>query len=90
MTDAKANNQPGGRPEGVAERKAVLTVLELQHFLRISKPTALTAIREGTVPSIRLGRRILIPRAALDRFLADAGTPTATGGTVTRSSGMSP
>ena len=50
----------------------VLTVGETARLLRLSKTTVYDQIRQGSVPSIRLGKRILIPRAALMRKLEEA------------------
>lgn len=38
-------------------------------FLGISRASAYAAIKRGEIPSIRLGDRVLIPTAALRRFL---------------------
>lgn len=56
---------------------AVYTANEILRLLggKISRPTLYRALREGTIPSLRLGRRVLIPRAALERLLA--GEPAA-------------
>jgi len=51
----------------------VLTPVETAKLLRIGRATVYEQIRQGTIPSIRLGRRILIPRAALMRKLEEAG-----------------
>ena len=53
--------------------KLVLTVEQTAEILGISRPTAYEAIQTGEIPHIRIGRRILIPRVALDRKLAEAG-----------------
>ena len=47
----------------------VLTVGETAKLLRLSKTTVYDQIRQGTIPNIRLGKRILVPRAALMRKL---------------------
>jgi excisionase family DNA binding protein len=47
----------------------VLTVVEVAKILRIGRLTAYQAIERGEVPSIRIGRRILIPRMALEQLL---------------------
>ncbi len=47
----------------------VLTVGETAKLLRLSKTTVYDQIRQGTIPNIRIGKRILIPRAALMRKL---------------------
>lgn len=48
----------------------ILSRKEAAQMLRVSAPTLDKAIRAGTVPSIRIGRRILIPLPALRRMLA--------------------
>jgi len=47
----------------------VLTPVETARLLRIGRATVYEQIRLGTIPSIRMGRRILVPRAALMRKL---------------------
>lgn len=37
---------------------------------KISRPTFYKALRDGTLPCLRLGRRVLVPKAALERLLA--------------------
>ena len=57
----------------------VLTVDETARLLRISRGLAFTAVRDGTLPSIRIGRRILIPRHALEALVnghREAQNPT--------------
>jgi excisionase family DNA binding protein len=51
----------------------VLTVGETAKLLRLSKTTVYDQIRQGSIPSIRMGKRILIPRVALMRKLEEAG-----------------
>ncbi|MFC2041743.1 helix-turn-helix domain-containing protein [Chloroflexota bacterium] len=55
------------------EERPVLTVEEAAEYLGISRPTAYEAIHTGEIPHLRIGRRILVPRAALERLLANAG-----------------
>lgn len=57
----------GPAPE--AQEELVLTVDEAAKALRISRGLAFIAVRDGTLPSIRIGRRILIPRGALQTLL---------------------
>lgn len=47
----------------------VLTVHEVAKILRIGRISAYQAIERGEVPSIRIGRRILVPRMALEQVL---------------------
>ena len=42
---------------------------EARKLLKISRGLIYEAINTGQIPSIRVGRRILIPRVALDRLL---------------------
>jgi len=50
-----------------------LTVGACAQALGISKNNAYALIHEGQIPALRLGRRLMIPRAALMRLLDEAG-----------------
>jgi excisionase family DNA binding protein len=58
-----------------------LTVEDTGRLFGISRASAYEAVRAGTIPSIRLGRRIVVPTAAVlkmlsletDRLGSDAG-----------------
>lgn len=45
------------------------TVEEAARILGIGRNSAYEAVRQGTIPVIRIGRRILVPLAALERLL---------------------
>jgi excisionase family DNA binding protein len=60
-------------PEHKPER-ATLTVDEAGTLLGLSRSTAYRAVQAGQLPAIRVGRRWLIPRAAIERLLASAET----------------
>ena len=49
--------------------RLVLSVKEAREQLGLSRGLMYEALRTGQIPSIRIGRRILIPCAALDRLL---------------------
>lgn len=49
-----------------------LTVEEAGEQLGISRALAYEAVRRGEIPALRIGRRILIPKAALNRLLESA------------------
>ena len=51
-----------------SERKT-LTVEEAAKELGLGKNAAYEGVRTGQIPSVRIGRRILVPRVALDRLL---------------------
>jgi excisionase family DNA binding protein len=52
-----------------ADAASVLTVEEAAAYLRISRGLAFAAVRDGSLPSLRIGRRILIPRRQLEALL---------------------
>ena len=47
----------------------VMTVEEAAVILRISRNGAYEAVKRGEIPSIRIGRRILVPRIAFEKML---------------------
>lgn len=49
----------------------VLTVEEAARLLRIGRSSAFEGVRNGAIPSIRIGRRILVPRARLMAMLGE-------------------
>ncbi|MFC1918033.1 helix-turn-helix domain-containing protein [Chloroflexota bacterium] len=53
--------------------KVVMTVEEVAEVLKISRPSAYQAVKNGEIPIIRIGRRILVPVAALEQKLLNAG-----------------
>jgi excisionase family DNA binding protein len=55
----------------------ILTVEETARLLRISRGLAFAAVRQGDIPSVRVGRRILVPKTQLLAWLADAGQSSA-------------
>lgn len=46
-----------------------MTIEEVRTFLPMSRSSAYAAIHSGDLPSIRLGKLILVPTAALRRLL---------------------
>ncbi len=57
---------------GTTEEKITYTVDEFARVCGIGRSLAFRMIREGEIPSIRLGRRIIVPKAALRRMLERA------------------
>jgi excisionase family DNA binding protein len=53
----------------MSERE-VFSVDEVAERLGLSRNSAYEAVRKGEIPSVRIGRRILVSRVALDRLLA--------------------
>src|SRR5881396_1800720 len=62
--------------DGMAESETLtFGVEEAGRLLGISRNSAYEAVRRNELPVIRVGRRLLIPRAALQRLLDEAGMP---------------
>lgn len=49
--------------------RVTYTVEEAARLLGIGRNTAYEAVARGEVPVIRVGRRLLVPRAALERLM---------------------
>lgn len=69
----------------------MLTLRETAAELRLGSTKTWQLAATGAIPTVRFGRRVLVTRADLDRFIADhreggdesaarAGTPAAVGG----------
>ena len=50
--------------------RRVVTLNEAAVMLRISRGSAYEAAKRREIPTIRIGRRLLVPAAALERMLA--------------------
>jgi len=57
--------------------KAVLTVNETAQLLGLSRNSAYQGIIRGEIPSIKVGKRILVPKVALEQMLNGARGITA-------------
>jgi excisionase family DNA binding protein len=53
--------------------RQTLTVEEAARVLGISRSSAYEAARRGELPTVRIGRRYVVPRVALERMLSQAG-----------------
>ena len=68
-----------GNIQGMTERvfgplpdpreEPTITVEHAGHLLGISRPSAYDAAARGDIPTIRMGRRLLVPTAAMWRML---------------------
>ncbi|HUY08376.1 MAG TPA: helix-turn-helix domain-containing protein [Candidatus Dormibacteraeota bacterium] len=63
-------------PPSITEARATLTVEEAAVVLGIGRSGAYAAARIGDIPVIRVGRRLLVPRAALEALLAHPAPPS--------------
>lgn len=57
-----------------APNPATMTVTQTATVLGISRSSAYECVRLGSIPSIRLGRRIVVPTQAIDALLESAAT----------------
>ncbi len=53
------------------EPQLTLTVGEAARLLRLSRAFTYELVARGELPSLRFGRRIVIPRIAIERILND-------------------
>ncbi len=67
------------------EHGATMTVEQAGQLLGISRRSAYRAAAAGAIPTIRLGRRILVPTARLHRLLGIDPASAVTDGAVGRS-----
>lgn len=51
------------------EQRQTMTIEEAAQALGISRGSAYEGARRGDIPTVRVGRRLLVPRAALERLL---------------------
>lgn len=54
------------------DEHSVLTVSEAASVLRLSRAFTYDLVARGELPSVHFGRRIMIPRAAIERILDDS------------------
>lgn len=67
MSRKSTPNAPEGR---------VKTLDEVASLLRISRGSAYEAAKRKEIPTIRIGRRLLVPSDAFERLLAKGGDRT--------------
>lgn len=53
--------------------RVTMTITEAARMLGLGRGGAYLAVSRGDLPAIRIGRRLLVPRAALERLLDSAG-----------------
>jgi excisionase family DNA binding protein len=72
-SNAVVSGSPAAAAAGAVapvEDRLVFTVEEAAQLLGISRSFAYEAVQRGEIPSMRIGKRILVPKAALSRLLA--------------------
>lgn len=63
-------NEHDANEELTGPTRRTVTVEEAGHILGIGRAAAYRAASRGQIPTIRLGRRLLVPITALERLLA--------------------
>ena len=66
MTETRTKEKQPNLPD----KRLALTVDEVAEILGLSRSTAYLFATRGDFPTIRIGRRLLIPKAALEKMLA--------------------
>jgi excisionase family DNA binding protein len=67
--DHRRENNPAKRGDVLA-----VSVAETARLLGLSREAAYQAVRRGQLPAVRIGRRILVPWAALEQLLQGGGS----------------
>ncbi|MEU4208217.1 helix-turn-helix domain-containing protein [Rothia terrae] len=62
-------------PELETSTKATVTAVDAAELLGVDRRTVSRGIADGTIPSIRVGRRVLIPRVRLLHMLTGHTEP---------------
>ena len=60
--------------ENGTARRETLTVEEAGRVLGLGRAAAYAAVRRGEIPCLRFGRRVVVPRQALDRLLLEGAS----------------
>ena len=67
------NKIKSSEPSSAKPQPRVYTLDEAAVILRICRGSAYRAAENGDIPTVRIGRRLLVPAAALDKLLASVG-----------------
>jgi excisionase family DNA binding protein len=67
MSQEAATNRPLSSDEW--KQRDALSVEEAGKILGLGRGSSYAAARTGEIPTIRIGKRLIVPRAALERLL---------------------
>lgn len=67
--ERKSKEAPEEQLKVLQDQKKAVSVVRCAEILDIGKNLAYEAVARGEIPSIRVGGRILVPLAALDKML---------------------
>lgn len=68
------HSAPDTSPDQHPQRQAY-SVEEFARICGVSRTSAYSAVKRGEVPHVRIGRRVVIPRRALERLLDGLSAP---------------
>jgi excisionase family DNA binding protein len=68
------------RRVGSDHDRATYTVSELTRVLGLSRAGVYAALKDGTIPHLRVGRRFVVPKAAINALFIAMGQQTGTTG----------
>jgi excisionase family DNA binding protein len=74
VSKAKGGGGSGLPRHAVIEKRLCITVPEAAAMLGISRNFAYELVKKGQLPVIKFGKRLLIPRVALEKML-EKGVP---------------
>ena len=57
----------------ISLERRTLAVSEVARILGVSRSTAFVMAKSGQLPTIRVGRRVVVPIAPLNRLLGESG-----------------
>jgi excisionase family DNA binding protein len=71
ISESEKEGQLRQRLAAAPEPRRTYSVEEAGRILGVCRNSAYALAKSGELPTIRLGRRLLVPRAALERLLAN-------------------
>ena len=76
-TESNGEKGPEENSSTNPKRAPYESVDELAAELGLNRAGTYKGLRDGTIPSIRLGKRFVIPKAAISKWLESAGSTVA-------------
>jgi excisionase family DNA binding protein len=69
MAGANTKTSQAVKSAELDSQRRTVSVEEAGHILGVSRGSAYALARTGGIPTIRLGKRLLVPKAALEKLL---------------------
>ena len=58
-----------------SDERLTYNVVEASRILGLSRNATYLACLRGDIPSLRIGKRLIVPKVQLERMLSEAGKP---------------